>query len=170
MRTIALLIGALAASTATRNGFYLSFTGESQVAGMVGLTLDATNTEIAKLATGFTIMYWMKIHGDASDRPYINVQMMRAGDGNFMQPFAGKHGGWQFGSGSPKTVSTLSDNGKDWHHYAIAWDPATGARSHYIDGTLLVADSAAAGTAFINDQLTIIMGMNCYPSSCVDPP
>ena len=46
----------------------------------------------------------MKIHGDASDRPDINVQMMRAGDGNFMQPFAGMHGeGWQFGlSGSHK--------------------------------------------------------------------
>ena len=39
-------------------------------------------------------------------------------DGNFFQPFGGFHGGYQFGSIGPQSVSTLGDNASQWHHYA----------------------------------------------------
>ena len=91
------IAAALVAGTVGRNGYVASFTGLSQVAGTRTLTLDPGNSEIARLAAGFTIMFWAKFHDMSPTNVGITVQLNHASNGNFMQPFAGMHGGWQFG-------------------------------------------------------------------------
>ena len=67
-----------------------------------------------------------------------------------MQPFGGYNGGYEFSSGAPAVVSTLSDSGVGWHHYAITWDQVTGARRHYVDGNIVNSDTKSPATCTVD--------------------
>lgn len=82
-------------------------------------------------------------------------------DGNFFQPMAGLHGGFQFGGGGPTYSATDPDQ---WHHYCQTWDQASGARALYLDGVPLAAQSAAgAGSTFLDSSAYMVIGANTYP-------
>jgi len=170
-RSLALLLAAFAPSAVdAANGGYLSFTGKDQMATTKMGKMDKSNTEVQKImANGFTIMFWARFHDETSSTYNPTLQIGVTSDGNFMQPFGGLHGGWQFASGSPATVSTLAD-ATIWHHYAISWNPTTGAREHYIDGAVMNSDVTNAGHAFMTtDDAFVLLGMNCYPNEVMDP-
>eukprot|EP00966_Prymnesium_polylepis_P003701 84647-Prymnesium_polylepis.1 len=81
-------------------------------------------------------------------------------DPNFFQPFAGVHGGYQFGSTYTGTTALLGDSAVEWHHFAESWRKSDGSRSFYIDGVLRKHDYFAAGSAVLRNTY-LILGVSC---------
>ena len=163
---VSVLLFGILHSASARNGYVASFTGGTQIAGTKTQTLDNSNTEIAKLATGFTITLWARFFDDSPNPMRTPMGIYLSDDGNFMQPFGGVHGGYEFTSGAVATVSALAAGElRNWHHYAVSWNQADGALKHYIDGTLINTKTAAAGRVWITKSPYLILGMNCYPSN-----
>ena len=167
-RTALLSLLALPLANGQANGYVAQFTTRAQLMGTKTQLLDASNVEIAKLSAGFTISLWARFP-DLSNYVMPTVQILLLTDGNFMQPFAGTHGGYEFTSGAVGTVSTLGDAARNWHHYAMSWDSSSGARKHYIDGVLISTTKKTnyGSTWFTkangDNNAFIILGQGCYP-------
>jgi hypothetical protein len=163
-----LLILICSPSASARNGYVASFSTKDQVAATRTALLSPDNSQVARMSAGFTIMLWLRFRDPDKPLGYsfgAPFNLLTATDSNFMQPFAGLHGGWEFGSLAPATVTTLSDWGTGWHHYALSWNASNGARSHYIDGKRIGGqDSKGAGNDFLSSGAYITLGMQCLPA------
>ena len=152
--------------TAANNGYVASFTGKSQLAGTKAHLLSSSNAEIARLAAGFTISVWARFNDASPSVLQPTVQIFIRSDGNFMQPFGGMHGGFEFTSGAVSTVSTLpAGEARNWHHYAVAWNTTSGVVAHYIDGTSISTTTVThpSSSTWLSEDPFIILGMSCYP-------
>ena len=74
------------------------------MAGTKAMVLDAAgNSEVAKLANGWTTSRWIKFE-DVSDSQQPSLMLNNHMDGNFYEGFGGLGGGFQFGFTSDLTV------------------------------------------------------------------
>jgi hypothetical protein len=139
------------------NGYVMRFSGLTEVASTRSTLLDSSNTEIARLAAGFTICLWIKFDDVTPTRIQPSLQILHHSDGNFMQPFAGLHEGFQLGGSAPTTLATLGDNITQWHHYAVAWSVSDGRRMIWLDGVLVNSDTLNAGVTWLDKQPFIVV-------------
>ena len=160
MQPRSLLALGLIDTAAANNGYVASFTEKASLMALKNkMFLDPNDAEIARLADGFTMMLWAKFN-DLSPtlfQPPMAIYLLT--DGNWLQPFGGVHGGFEFGSNAPVTVKDLGDDAANWHHYAVSWDKTTGNRSHYVDGVQVNSDQAGAGADWLADGAFIVGGM-----------
>jgi hypothetical protein len=168
---VILCFASLTTSVRGHNGYVASFTAYSQVAGTRVPTLNASNSEIARLASGLTVSMWMRFHdpgpalGGVAHSPF---NLVKSSDANFLNLFQGENGGWEFGTQAPATVSTLGESSREWHHYVFAWESVSGSRTHYVDGVAVSQDTAGAGASFLDEGAFIHLGMGCHPYTYYD--
>ena len=156
----------LIAPVLAQQGYSLSLTQRGALASTRRPTLDPNNVQLATLAGGFTWMAWLRFNDLTPSRMQINWAMGTQLDGNFFQPFAGIAGGYSFGGSFPAMASLTADKGANWHHYALSWDSATGARVMYIDGVAGTAlPPAGGGQTFLDQDAYMVIGANTYPSN-----
>ena len=153
----------------TGNGYVAAFSAKSQIMGTrVAMLNGSANTEIARLSEGFTISMWLRFRDVEKPIGYSMVtpfSLQTTKDSNFMQPFAGLHGGWEFGANAPPTIATLpAASQHDWHHYALSWDAASGARSHYVDGKLAGVPDIVSNDFYrdwLDHEPYLLLGLQC---------
>ena len=76
------------------------------MAGTKAMVLDAAgNSEVAKLANGWTTSRWIKFE-DVSDSQQPSLMLNNHMDGNFYEGFGGLGGGFQFGSAATSVIKT----------------------------------------------------------------
>eukprot|EP00966_Prymnesium_polylepis_P108644 2515316-Prymnesium_polylepis.1 len=76
-----------------------------------------------------------------------HFQILTHTDGNWMQPFAGLHEGFQFAASSPAVMVGVGGGTggvSSWHHYAESWNAGDGTRKMYVDGVLKVRPAQPA--------------------------
>jgi len=121
------------------------------------------------MASGFTFMMWLRFNDLTASRPAIHWGLGCTSDANFMQPFAGIHGGFQLGGSAPEPSAVGSvEDATQWHHYAQSWNATDGRRVVYVDGVEVSSDAAGDGAtyiggAFLDDDAFMYIGMNSYP-------
>ena len=150
------------------NGYVASFSLQTQVLGTRARTLDPGNVEIARLAAGFTISMWLRFRDPGKPIGYsfgAPFSLLTWRDANFMQPFAGNHGGFELGSQATPTVRLLGDKAREWHQYAVSWNASVGVLHHYIDGQPVGTPfTRGAGSTFLEDDAFLTLGLQCMPT------
>ena len=175
MRTRGRLIAALLCwhlpAACGHNGYTLHFTARDSMAGTKAMVLDAAgNSEVAKLANGWTTARWIQFE-DVSDSLQSSLMLNNHMDSNFYEGFGGLDGGYQLGSAAPKVIKTAVEDASfsmtAWHHYAESWDRLTGATAMYIDGVQVHSGTKPDYTdAFLTSHKTYLhVGMHCYPAA-----
>ena len=92
----------LPAAALAHNGYVLTFSSE-QIASTKTALLTSTNTEVARLASSWTLGLWAQFDDVTASRMQPPFQIVHHTDGNWLQPFAGLHEGFQFGGSGPTT-------------------------------------------------------------------
>eukprot|EP00966_Prymnesium_polylepis_P059907 1389651-Prymnesium_polylepis.1 len=166
LSTLCLLLCGLASA---HNGYVASFTTPGQMASTGVARWDPSQPEMARLASSFTMMAWIRF-SDLSSRQQFVISVIRSSDVNYFQPFAGQGDGFVFGSAGPAVVSVLGAAASDWHHYTFSWRSSDGDVSTYVDGVPVGTDTLGTGASLIDQETTLVLGMNCVPSfSAVSP-
>ena len=127
------------------NGYVLRFSDRNSLASTKVSLVDPTNSEINRLASSWTLGLWAQFEDLTPSRVQPSFQILHHSDGNWLQPFAGLHDGFQFAGSSPTVLSNNPGSGtggvSSWHHYTESWSSATGERKIYVDGVLVVRDA-----------------------------
>ena len=79
------------------------------------------------------------------------------------QYFGGIKGGYAHGGDEAPSVSTLGDDAKNWHHYAMTWDGTT--EKIYVDGVSVSELPRAAtdeNTQWWKEKVYIFVGGSAY--------
>jgi len=158
------VLGLRPVAATSRNGYALSFTGTGQIAGTRSVLLDPSNAAVARLRDGLTVMMWLAFNDLTPTRFMPPLMINTFADSNFLQPFGGLHGGFQFGGAGPDAVGQVA-NATDWHHYAETWNASTGRVVVWVDGQETSAGYFARGASadFLADEAYMLLGMHCYP-------
>ena len=143
------------------NGYSLSFSQPGSVAATRRNYLDPDDTELQRMAKGFTVMMWLRFNDLTPSSAQINWGIQTSSDNNFIQPFAGIHGGYQLGGNAPRpsAVGSVTD-ATQWHHYAQSWNAADGRRVVYVDGVELSNDVAGINRTFLDDNAIMVVGVS----------
>lgn len=153
-------------SACGHNGYTLHVTAPGSMAGTKVPLLDPSNVEVARLNDGFTVGVWLLFENVNPSQMQPTVMINTHLEINFFEPFAGLHGGFQFGTSAPASVSTLPDKGTAWHHYAQSWDRLAGTTALYIDGQLISTGTGSTSPTWLSaDQAYLHLGMHCYPEA-----
>ena len=143
MTMIRSVLLALVAPVAARNGYALACQGaDFDFATTRVPLLDPSNPEIARLSNGLTISTWLRFDDRTpAGSTWTNYPfaLANADDLHFITVFAGSDG-YLFGQAAPPTYSLLGDGVREWHHFAMTYEPHGGAVNGtvrmYIDGVL----------------------------------
>lgn len=123
------------------NGYVLQFSRLGEIASTKAQLLRSTNPEIKRMSGNWTVGLWAKFEDITPSRFQPTFQILIQDDGNWFQPFAGMHEGYQFGAPGPVILKGVGDGAEgiiSWHHYVESWDAASGIRKIYVDGELKV--------------------------------
>ena len=83
----------LCASTARAGkGYAISLEGATQMMSLSAGALDMTNAATSPMATGFTVMAWIKYRDTTSSRTMCEFDIISSGDSNFFNGFGGLGG------------------------------------------------------------------------------
>ena len=155
----------LCAAASERNGYALNFPGRAAIASTRRLFLDRSNTEIARLATGFTAAAWLRFDSIQTDEFSFSIALVHRTDDNFFELFGGAKGGFQFGTLVTDVVSSLGEGARCWHHYVESWDQRTGEIAIYIDGVKQQRHLfLGANATFLDHEAALFLGSKCFVS------
>ena len=153
-------------SAAPAEGYALSF-GPQMIAATKTRFLDGTNTEVSRLADGFTMTAWVRWNDGTMIRKQPPVTLGHSQDADFWKPFNKLYefniAGMSVGTYS---VYDWKIDGK-WHHISVSWNNADGVVRAHVDGLSgsevfrIEGGPRGIGDTFLDKQSFLLLGLGC---------
>eukprot|EP00966_Prymnesium_polylepis_P112443 2601229-Prymnesium_polylepis.1 len=88
------------------NGYVATYSGKSNLMGLKNrMFFDPTDAQISRLIAGFSIGFWAKYTEMSPGENKMILTLVSANKGNWMQPFAGLSGGFEFESAAHPIIT-----------------------------------------------------------------